>query len=1227
VANTHRTPSAEPVGGLSNLGMMRNATGPAMGAPALYGNRVPLETPSLPATLVQSTRSSQQQTQTARTNLVPSTVTEPAHTNRTTDTHAQVVTEFSEVENTEPESTGSVADPSEVITAEESIDDGDQGVIDLNVDNAGAVDTDSGQTSTEDVSSGDTVEVPETTDEASASSGETEQEVVSNEPSPEEAVAPAVQAVGSRASASAGHQPQSEATGSAIAASNQPAVTQGRMAENAAMVSADTANTGEVEQATFEQELQRAIDNAMPEPTTEGQAKETMEQGGRKAAASVSETMDQQRTNAVGDLPSRVDESAVPDASSQSVPDEVPLEPEIVGDPPAGVSAAPIVPPPSTAAAIDTSASKESIDQLQSENNITAEQLEKGNDPQFQATIGAREEAEQHDREAPQALREAESADLAMTRGRAQGEIASGLNAFHGERGTRLTNVAGQQTSTKGLTETRKQDITNHITEVGRKTREDVIAILDAMDEKVGTDFQTAIDDALKAYDEAFEEEEGGFLSAIGDFFSGDWWGDDRFKRALQYGRNAFDRRIKQEIRKIAIYVEKQLQAARDRVQEGRDEIELYMTEKVSDAERQFAEQAASSITADFDALEGEISECKDALINKMVDIYKQGVERRNQREEELREANKSFWERVWDATVGVIQKVLEFKNMLLGILSRAAAVVEAIIQDPIGFLTNLIAGISAGLERFVSNIAENLKNALMGWLFGALEGAGIKMPQKFDFMGFLDIVLQVLGLTKENIRARAVRILGEETVSKIETAVNFLRVLFTEGPAGIWQMLLEKIGSIKDVIIEEIKSWVITKIIVAGIKWLVGLLNPAAAFVKACMAIYDIVVFFIQRGQQIISAVNAIINALGTIVAGNIGAMAQAVEGALNRILPVVIGFLASLLGLGGISEKIRQVIEKIQAPVNKAIDWVIEKGLAVARKIAGFFGGEKQQSEDEQATDPEVQAQIETGLIALRQQDDAVQDNDSLSLEDAEGVAASVRSKHPVFKSIEVISKGDRWAYKWKANPEDEELGGEKEDDDGVLIAEVVSSKPPGNSQVARFSVSSAATPNIFEYNVTRQLETATGLVADAGEGHDALTAPGITGALPSSPQLIEQARVTYPSETLTATGRVRQRGSRVADNLLLSADRVEVFEATLDATFVVGRRARESHKRAQLADTVTMLARRFPSVPIVYNIRTVGEPPDEVKQELEWQLKALRREFAEQGLSNPVQVIWRG
>jgi hypothetical protein len=53
--------------------------------------------------------------------------------------------------------------------------------------------------------------------------------------------------------------------------------------------------------------------------------------------------------------------------------------------------------------------------------------------------------------------------------------------------------------------------------------------------------------------------------------------------------------------------------------------------------------------------------------------------------------------------------------------------------------------------------------------------------------------------------------------------------------------------------------------------------------------------------------------------------------------MVPVVIGLLASLIGLGGISEKIREFILKVQDKVDKAIDKVIAKVIETVKKLFG--------------------------------------------------------------------------------------------------------------------------------------------------------------------------------------------------------------------------------------------------------------------------------------------------
>ncbi len=139
---------------------------------------------------------------------------------------------------------------------------------------------------------------------------------------------------------------------------------------------------------------------------------------------------------------------------------------------------------------------------------------------------------------------------------------------------------------------------------------------------------------------------------------------------------------------------------------------------------------------------------------------------------------------------------------------------------------------------------------------------------------------------------------------------------------------------------IGSIKDFVMTKVITAGVTWIISLLNPASAFIKACKAIYDVVMFFVERGAQIMALVNAILDSIISIAKGNIAGAAAYVESVLAKTVPVVISFLASVLGLGGISEKIKAIIEKIREPINAAIDWVIKKAVELVRSVAGFVG-----------------------------------------------------------------------------------------------------------------------------------------------------------------------------------------------------------------------------------------------------------------------------------------------
>ena len=228
----------------------------------------------------------------------------------------------------------------------------------------------------------------------------------------------------------------------------------------------------------------------------------------------------------------------------------------------------------------------------------------------------------------------------------------------------------------------------------------------------------------------------------------------------------------------------------------------------------------------------------------------------------------------------------------------------------------------------------------------GALGDAGITLPETWDLAGIFQLVMQVLGVSFEHIMGRVSQVLGidimgvwgriqeiigvyqdeglaglarygltqligEENVAALMQVVEIVQMAMEGNLAALWEMVQGYLGELKDLIFGQITEFLVERVIKAGVTWIISLLNPAGAFIRACKAIYDIVMFFVERGSQIMSLVNAIVGALSSVVSGNIGAMATAVENALARAIPVAISFLASLLGLGGISDKVREVVE----------------------------------------------------------------------------------------------------------------------------------------------------------------------------------------------------------------------------------------------------------------------------------------------------------------------------
>jgi|GEM_PF-2625160 len=634
--------------------------------------------------------------------------------------------------------------------------------------------------------------------------------------------------------------------------------------------------------------------------------------------------------------------TAAPPDQSKAVPKPVtPMAAENPGQV-AQIPAAGAVPKPAPPEQLNLEAGKHEVDREMVDANVTDEQLAKSGEPEFEGALAEKRTAAAHADSAPGEYRAAEQATIAQGRAQAGAVTAAGVQGMQGTKAATLARLVADKGRTKTKDEQRRAEVTAKIQGIFSATETDVKKILDGIDPKVEAEFERG-EAAARA---RFETYVAAKMSAYKRDRYGGWLGGLRWAKDKLFGmpdkvnefyvagRELYLAQMDGVIDRVANLVGGALTAAKQRIAKGRGEIAAYVTSLPKDLQR-VGSDAAKEIGDRFDQLESEVKDKENDVVQTLATKYVEARKGLDERIEALQAENRGLVDKAIGAIKAVINTIRELAAMLRSALARAASVIGDIIGDPVGFLGNLIRGIKGGIDKFFANITSHLKRGLLGWLFGQLGDAGIEIPDTFDLKGVVKLLASVFGLTWANIRNRLVRQIGETAMAAVERGVEIFQVIKDQGIAGLWDKLVEKVGDIKAMIVDQVQDFVITKIITAGITWLISLLNPAAAFIKACKLIYDVVMFFVNNAARIAQFVNTVIDGVVDIAKGRVGVVVDKVESALGQMVPILIGFIASVLGIGGIGEKIRSIIQAIQRPINRALDALIKAGLKVAGPI----------------------------------------------------------------------------------------------------------------------------------------------------------------------------------------------------------------------------------------------------------------------------------------------------
>lgn len=730
------------------------------------------------------------------------------------------------------------------------------------------------------------------------------------------------------------------------------------------------AKPGTFDKAAFIAAVANAIDAASPKNLDEA---DKLRDSGKSAQVKdqVAGMVTKNKEGSAQDIKAAT--AATPDTSGITPKPVAPMTSEQPGPPPRPVPADQAMPAERGPDQTNLAGGPCALDAKMADAKVTDEQLAKSNEPQFTKALDAKQNVATQAVQAPDQVKAAEAQQLAQAQAGAVGSVTTGLTAMHADRVGALGGVGAHKEQAKAADEAKRAEISAHIEAVFTKTKSDVGAVLDGLDKKVAAIF----DDGEKNARESFDANVGRDIAAWKDErYSGitgaGQWVADKFagvppevNEIFARSRTAYLAQMQKVISDVADTVGAELGKAKQLIADGRAEVKTYVTSQPA-ALRQFASEAGEKMSGQFASLDSDVNSKQDSVVSDLAQKYVTARESVDASITKMQEENKGLVDEAEAEVGGAIETILKLKDWIEHTAQRIAGSVDKILADPITFLSKLVNAVEHGFTSFVQNIWTHLEHGFKDYLLGTLGSAGIRIPDELDFKGTLMMLVDLFGLTWEHIKGRILQKLGPKAGKLwhlIEQGIEFVKTIAEKGLEGIWETLVGKIGALEEMVIEKIKSFVVTEVVQKGIEWVLSLCNPAGAFVQAVEMIVHVVEFFVDKGKQIQETVDRILGSVEALLSGGEGGVPALIEQTLAKSIPTIIAFLADLAGLGGIADTIKEMVNSARSLVDKGIDWVVDKVIQLVKNAWAALtgkGDDRKQSKSPDAVEDEAVDQL---------------------------------------------------------------------------------------------------------------------------------------------------------------------------------------------------------------------------------------------------------------------------
>ncbi len=530
------------------------------------------------------------------------------------------------------------------------------------------------------------------------------------------------------------------------------------------------------------------------------------------------------------------------------------------------------------------------------------------------------------------------------------------------ERDGALTATGNKQKEKKSAAEKRREEVHNTINTMSKATQDKVTKRLDDLEKQAMKTFDDGQAKASKKFEDDVKRELDAFKD---DRYSGlfgwalrakDWLlgMEDLPEVEAIFNRNRqiFVDTMQQLVDDITATNKKVIQECKDEIAKTKTDVEKYIKDLGPELQEE-ARKAQSEMNDKLSALDETINkkeeELNDKLKKKQEDAIKAIDDKIAKMKEEMSGALGKLLKFLLNAMkkffVWVLGKVGAPTDKIMGIIDKGVTVIKNIVLHPIKFLGNLISGVKTGIGQFATNFPEHLKKGVVDWLTGQLGGAGITLPAVWDAKGFFSLTLQILGLSWQSFRKKIADEIGEEKMVKLERLENaaekgldIIQRVKKDGVIALWDMLKDKLSEIKTTVIKSLADWAGREIVKQAVFKIVSMFNPAGAIVQAIIAIYNVIMFFIENWDRIVEFVGSVFDSVAEIANGQIGKAANYIEKTLAKTIPIILAFLARIAGLGKIADAVKDTIKKIRDIIDVPVTMIVKLLVKIAKPIIDF-------------------------------------------------------------------------------------------------------------------------------------------------------------------------------------------------------------------------------------------------------------------------------------------------